>query len=451
MKILDLETGEERASVPGNGPILGAAGIQFQITTSFSPDGALLASVTDNRFVQLWDVATWKKVGQYRGNASILRFSSDGQLLLRGHIWPAGGNGLAIDDVTKRKTRGNFTLPLAQEFGWSELSPDGRTIAYRSGKTNTVVLFDAESGEERWPQQGHLAMANAIGVSPDGGTLVSSGHDHRVLLWDLAEGRVSRELDFVPEAYRIPFDAQFSTSGRWVAAKFQATTTPAWIRIWDTTSGEVVATLRGKAGGFHRGEFAFHPDGRRLVTAEGELLQLWFLPEGASADWPVVHQKPIRAVDWQPGGTHLASADMSGRICLWDAVKREVVDEVHCGGAPWRVRFNPAGTLLAAVTDAPAAALYVWDLSTGTLTRRDHPDGGICGLAWRPDGQELATVSFTGAVRIWSPDDQPPTRTIDRLPPVPGPRQLAYTPEGRHVLLGGPRGAIYVLRFEAIR
>jgi WD40 repeat protein len=103
--------------------------------------------------------------------------------------------------------------------------------------------------------------------------------------------------------------------------------------------------------------------------------------------------------------------------------------------------------MLAATTAAPDTALYLWDLQTRSQVCRTGHTDHVMGLAGRPDGQALATASSDETVRLWSLDPNQPPRTL-RL--HAGPQgQLAFTPEGRHLITANGDGSIFVLRLAA--
>jgi WD40 repeat protein len=62
------------------------------------------------------------------------------------------------------------------------------------GITGTISWWDAESGTNLQTRQGHASWIRSLNVSPDGSTLVSSGEDGVIHLWDIDRAELIRTL-----------------------------------------------------------------------------------------------------------------------------------------------------------------------------------------------------------------------------------------------------------------
>jgi WD40 repeat protein len=62
------------------------------------------------------------------------------------------------------------------------LFPDGKTLA-AGDKAGNLMMWDLETGTEKFRTKAHEAQINALTLSPDGKTLVSCAHDGTVRLW----------------------------------------------------------------------------------------------------------------------------------------------------------------------------------------------------------------------------------------------------------------------------
>ena len=164
---------------------------RFAAGLKFSPDGNLLAWLEDGT-IQLCD-KTWtpiplKQISQQLEFSSDLAFSPDSTVLAA-----VGRDGLlhCWDVATGRHKVELRVLPdLVAWYGRGCLAfaPNGKAIAAAFGPT--IHLWDANAGNQRIPNVGHVLEVLNAELSPDGKTLISSGLDESVYLWDGVTGKL---------------------------------------------------------------------------------------------------------------------------------------------------------------------------------------------------------------------------------------------------------------------
>jgi WD40 repeat protein len=186
-------------------------------------------------------------------------------------------------------------------------SPDGRFLAVGSGLDQTVRVFGARDGAERFRLTGVTAVGTYRVFWTPAAELAVAGLMETLRVW---------RPDPDPPAdvwYRLGPAGRpaVSPDGRWLAAFTPNTGRPAnavaaelagrfnrpnldRVTVIDRRTGTVAHLLRGLAS--PRGELRFSPDGRRLLVHGGGELAVWDARTGAE----VVRRKPpAGAALWQ--------------------------------------------------------------------------------------------------------------------------------------------------------
>jgi dipeptidyl aminopeptidase/acylaminoacyl peptidase len=156
---------------------------------AFSPDGRFLASGAFDGTLALWDVSRARlarpAITAHREAVQALAFSPDGATLA------SAGVGTAGFDSNVRLWETATGRPLSPALAGHEspvralaFSPDGQTLA--AGEGDRVALWNVDRRQRMGrPMPGQRGPIMALAFSPDGHWLASTGHDDRVLLWDL--------------------------------------------------------------------------------------------------------------------------------------------------------------------------------------------------------------------------------------------------------------------------
>src|SRR5439155_10823897 len=266
---------------------------------TFSPDGKTLASAGHDQRIRLWDVSTGTEIRSMEQlGVSRLAYSADGKWLAAVYGWhkdiwiwdPATGQqlgkwqanvlaaldpGVRMAAVGDRKDKVLRLIDLAQgkEFhalpGYQERI--GHQYQAKDGKRGSqgdfTPLFSPDG-------QLLLAGAEALAEVPDDLDSLERGGAGVVHFWDVASGK---RLPPTISGRKFIADRNlaFSPDSRLLAIMRSDLT----ICLMDTATGEVVRTL-GKADGPITAPAVFTPDGRLLVTAAHDRVQVWEVASG---------------------------------------------------------------------------------------------------------------------------------------------------------------------------
>jgi RNA polymerase sigma factor (sigma-70 family) len=362
-------------------------------SVAYSPDGKMLASGSQDKTINLWDVASGNSLCTFETDDVIrnLAFSPDGKALV------SGSNTGKINqwDVVRRKRAFGY-LGHTKAIWAIAFRPDGKSFASAS-EDNSIRLWDLESGEITAVFKGHTAEVRTVAFSPDGKTLASGAGwvDKSIKLWDAASGKTVATLtghtSFISSV-------TFSPDGKTLASA----SGDECIKLWNVATGENTATLKG-----HSREVihvAFAPDGKTLASGSDDCsIKLWDVATSKNTATLKGHAHWVQAVAFSPDGTTLASGGYDADIKFWDVATGKNIATItghYCSVAALAVSRD--GKILA--SGGEHGILWLWDLNRGCqrATFRSEIFDSNSSLAFSPDGSKLASGGAShNSVRVW--------------------------------------------------
>ncbi len=184
------------------------------LTPGISADGRLMVTAANDWTVRVWSLASGREMGaplKIRGGAGDVSMSPNGRRFAVAGIEGTDNPGVQIFDVaTHRRVAALSQDESVWEF--ARFTPDGRYIV--GGSVNGWVrLWSTKTWQPATRiLGGHSAELDWESISPDGRTLATSGFDGTVHLWDLPTQReVGAPPPGVPGRLTVP---QFTPDGR---------------------------------------------------------------------------------------------------------------------------------------------------------------------------------------------------------------------------------------------
>ncbi|MBD1921210.1 WD40 repeat domain-containing protein [Microcoleus sp. FACHB-831] len=382
---------------------------------AFSPDGSMIASVSDDRTVKLWN-SDGKLLSIFEGHIdAVLRvsFSPDGQRIASAsadktvRLWSLEGKLL-------QTLEGHSDRVYGVSF-----SPDGQRIASASFD-RTVRLWSVE-GKQLQILEGHTDHVWGISFSPDGQRIVSASADKTVRLWSI-DGELLQTLE---GHSRHVLGISFSPDGQRIASASSDKT----VRLW-SVEGKLLQTLEGHTDRVYG--VSCSPDGQRIASAGADrTVRLWSV-DGELLQTLEGHTDRVYGVSCSPDGQRIASAGADKTVRLWSFEGKQLqILEGHSDRV-WGVSCSPDGQRIASASSDKTVRL--WSVEGKLLQTLEGHTDRVWGVSCSPDGQRIASASSDKTVRLWSVDGELLQTLEGHSDYVLG---LSFSPDGQRIASAG--------------
>jgi WD40 repeat protein len=290
--------------------------------------------------------------------------------------------------ISAEKTHVDHELKYGKPLVSCRFDPTGRYV-FAGSEDDTAQRWDlnVEAAKAKpTAYAGHDGWVFAMGVSPDGKTLLTGGTDGKLIWWPAT--------DDAPRPIRT------------------ATAHHGWVRA-----------------------LAIRPDGKQAATCGNDhRVRLWSMSDRKAEAEFNGHERPVYRVLYTPDGESLLSADLMGVVIQWDlktgkSTRKFDASKLHLYEGGQGVDYGGVRDLSLSRDGAYLAcsglinasnplgavsnpAVLVLDWKSGTLKKLQRPKEDLKGVAWsvrsHPEGFLIVASGGTSGGFLWftKPDQE---------------------------------------------
>jgi len=179
------------------------------------------------------------------------------------------------------------------------ITPDGKTLVSGSWD-KTIKIWDLNTKLCLSTLKGHSQEVTSLAITPDGKTLVSGSWDKTIKIWDLNTkhclSTLKGHLDWV--------SSLATSNGKTLVSG----------RIWDLNTKHCLSNLKKDLQ--QEASLAITPDGKILVSGNGDKIKIWDLNTKLCLSTLKGHSQEVTSLAITPDGKTLISGSFN-RIYLW--------------------------------------------------------------------------------------------------------------------------------------
>ena len=457
-KVMRVADGKVVAELNQPGPMTRAA---------FSPNGQFVVTSSEDKFARVWDWRTKQIVRELAHPDGVLAagFSHDGTSIITTgsdntvRVWDATSgrqtspvlNGIDARDwrgikwagIRPFSIDGRYVFFVPRKASETDVYTDGQAsvwdisagrvvpelearltyvlladinvekklmVIYQGAPTRNgpTTLWDLSTGRRfAVLREDDTGSVNVLALSPDGGLLVTAGHDGAARVWKIPEENDRKpEVNdqsnntveqtttlnriFTLDAHNGPLrSAEFSPNGRFILTTSDDHTA----RVWDVKTGQEVSVLRGHTQAVLSA--AFSPNGDRIITAsEDHTARVWDAGMGHGFVEFKKIGKPELVVFGARSNNVIFNED-ERTLRIWNAS-----GNVYLPGS-WQGHMTAISADGQTIVTADQESLHVYDATSGSVRfALENQSGRTLSAVYSSDGSVIATAESDNFVRI---------------------------------------------------
>jgi WD40 repeat protein len=360
------------------------------ISTRFSPDSKLLASVSKDRVVKIWDIddnkrPSFSRTDEYEDTNKKIRFSFNGQTVAFGNIVNIDN----IDNSIELQNRDGIHIKtLAGDSSILSFSPDNQTLA--TGSPDDILKLWKLDSKKEISLKGSTNKITSIDFSPDGNLVAAANADGFVKLWRSSDGQFIGHLK--GETKQVT-NVSFSPDSQIIVTISDGNK----VQLWNSRDRSLITTL--KVDSEKVTSFVFSHDSKMLATIGDDNLVKLYKSDGTLIQPLIGHSGKVQSVEFSSDNTKLMSVSAkSGEIKIWDTSNGKPLQSIDNYGMI-SAKFSPNGKYITSINQNYTVKL--WTVEGKLLpTLKGHNDT-ITKVDFSPDSTKILTSSADNTIKLW--------------------------------------------------
>lgn len=268
----------------------------------------------------------------------------------------------------------------------------GRNI----GDGDVIVVWDAETGEQI-VNLTYSERVQSFCFSPCGGYLAAGGRNGTIDVWNIASGQLETTSAEYGDAKIYPY---FIPEGELIVAAVSRRK----VDIWNTGKGEKLDEFEHRGSNYSR--VSFSVNGKQLAVESESNIRIWTKGDNANTHTLSTLQGHISTMDTivlSPDEKTLAAGFWRDNILLWDIESRRSYrpENEKLPRSHHNVYISPHKKII--FTNVDKTTLRVWEVGNNEpIAELAKPEAGLMRPeAFSPDGYRLAGVDKNDNIHIW--------------------------------------------------
>jgi WD40 repeat protein/tetratricopeptide (TPR) repeat protein len=385
----------------------------------FSPDGKLIASISEDKTAKVWRVEDGKLLQSLLGDQSkeitSVSFSNDGQKIAIGSyeeviVWTLDGQRLN-------------TLPTQSNVTSISFSNDDKTLATSVG--NDVIFWNLVTSKQNNNIYKGDAEITTVRYNPTGDMIAIADKFDKVRILKTKENKNDILIKF--DNYGT-LDIRFDRDMLVLASKDGSTK-------YYNSDGNLIKKVEGRNDGVedYISISSLSQNSKLLASTTKrnysiELRRQDFnsnVDESSTRRFSSGHTQEITSLSFSPDGRTLASASKDSTIRLWDVNIKSKLELTEADRIQ-KIRFRDNQTIVASLSNK---TVQLFDQQLKPLQILKKNVYGLV-LSFSPDGQKILTQSSDDKLKLWRVGEQELNLTVSSN----GIKNVVLSPNGKIVV-----------------